>query len=269
MILKAVIITVIVYLIFSNTFSVDEDTEGAIILRFGQAKTTDSDAVFKPGIRFAWPYPIDEKVEISRARPVQSDAAWYAPIGRVEIGEDLTTRSIDASRDGYAITGDKKIVHIKAEIIYGIEDPSKFSFGFAEAGKVLQLALDNAVIYVAAQQNLSTILKNSSQFTDSVKARLGKLARDYGLGINPDDTRIKIGVGDVQLPFMAMVSYESFKAAPVKATTIINTARSQAAAVRQAIDSNNDQNGTALSVLSGEVASIRNQAKNHKKVFYT
>ena len=60
-ILKLVIAVLAVYLVFSNTFSVDENTEGAIVLRFGQAQTEDRDKVFEAGIRFAWPYPIDEK----------------------------------------------------------------------------------------------------------------------------------------------------------------------------------------------------------------
>ena len=47
-ILKLVIAVLAVYLVFSNTFSVDENTEGAIVLRFGQAQTEDRDKVFEP-----------------------------------------------------------------------------------------------------------------------------------------------------------------------------------------------------------------------------
>ena len=75
-ILKVVIAVLVVYLVFSNTFTVEDKKEGAIILRFGNSRTTTIEDVWRPGVRFAWPYPIEERVIIDAVSPVTSDFAW-------------------------------------------------------------------------------------------------------------------------------------------------------------------------------------------------
>ena len=161
----------------------DENTEGAIVLRFGQAQTEDRDKVFEAGIRFAWPYPIDEKVEIAREKPVKSDSAWYAAMGAVQIGDNPNQRPVDASRDGYALTQDGKIIHLQAEMIYRVADPSQFAFGYADAVAVLQLVLDNSVTYAASQKDLREIQNNPTVFASSVQQRANDLVDQYDLGV--------------------------------------------------------------------------------------
>lgn len=248
-ILKLVIAVLVVYLIFSNTFSVDEDSEGAILLRFGQARTTSAEDVYKAGIRFAWPFPIDEKVEIARERPVKSVAAWHAPIGRMEVGDNVNQRPVDAMYDGYAITMDDKIIHVKAEMTYRVSEPSRFTFDFADATTILQLVLDNGLTYSAAEANLSAILENPTAFTETVKRRVDKLVRSYDLGV--EVLRVNISGKDVKLPFMTQDAYDSFNGMDAQVAEAISSAESGADAIRRAIVSD-----------SGEGGLIRNQAEN-------
>ena len=256
-ILKLVIAVLVIYLVFSNTYSVEQEKSGAIELRFGEIQTTDPDEVYKPGIRFAWPYPIEEKVEIVRARPVKSNAAWHAPIGRVEIGERPEDRSVDAASDGYVITSDDKILHIRAEMTYSVVDPGSFKFAFAEATEVLQLILDNGITYSASEANFSEILANPTRFAEAVKRRVGDLVRDYSLGVVVKG--LNVSGKDVILPLMAQKAYDSFNGVSAQREEALSSAKSEAEAIQRAISSGDE---SSLNALSGEVATIRNQADN-------
>ena len=68
-ILKGVIGVLVVYLLFSNAFVVEENSEGAIVLRFGEVTTTEMDTVWNPGFRYALPYPIEEKSRLNERSP--------------------------------------------------------------------------------------------------------------------------------------------------------------------------------------------------------
>tara|TARA_B100001123_G_scaffold450042_1_gene618193 strand:- start:1986 stop:3107 length:1122 start_codon:yes stop_codon:yes gene_type:complete len=260
-ILKLVIAVLVIYLVFSNTYSVDQDKSGAIELRFGQVQTTDPVEVYKPGIRFAWPYPIEEKVEIKRESPLRSNAAWHAPIGRIEIGESPGDRPVDAASDGYVITSDDKILHIQAEMTYRVTDPERFKFAFAEATDVLQYILDNGITSSASDFNFSDILTNPTRFAEAVKRRVSNLVRNYSLGV--EVTRINVSGKDVKLPFMVQKAYDSFNSVSAQREEALSSAKSEAEAIYRAINTDNGSTGgSSLNALSGDVATIRNQANN-------
>jgi len=259
-ILKLVIAVLVVYLIFSNTFAVDQDSEGAIVLRFGQSRTIDAEEVYKAGIRFAWPYPIDEKVEIKRERPVKSVAAWHAPVGRVAIGDSSEKRKVDALHDGYAITKDDKIIYVKAEMIYRVSYPSSFAFDFASATKILQLILDNGLTYSASQLNLSEILENPTKFAEKTQLRAAKLVQGYDLGV--EVVQVNVRGEDVKLPFYTQDAYDKINGVRAKIENELKKANSEYEAVQLAIGAKSQGTETSLGALSGEVATIRNQANN-------
>ena len=259
-ILKLVIAVLVIYLVFSNTYSVDEDSEGAIELRFGQIQTTDSEEVYKPGIRFAWPYPIEEKVEIDREKPVKTDEAWHAPLARVEIGDNMGDRAVDTTIDGYVITSDDKIVHVRAEMTYRVTDPGRFAFAFADPISVLQLILDNGITYSASESDFSDILSNPTRFAEVIKRRVSKLVREYSLGV--EVARINVSGKDVKLPLMTQKAYDSFNGVSARREEALSSAKNEADAIQKAIDSGIGDDGSSLNSLSGEVATIRNQANN-------
>ena len=257
-ILKIVIAVLVIYLlVFSNLVNVKQDAEGAIVLRFGQAQATSPEEVYKAGTRFAWPYPIDEKVEITRERPVKSNSAWYAAIGLAEMTDNIDQRPVDASRDGYAVTMDDKIIHIKAEMTYRVSDPSQFAFAFEDATAILQLILDNGVTFAASRADLSTILGNPTHFAENVKSRAVKLASGYDLGV--EIVRVNVSGDDVKLPFMTKKAYDQFSGVRASVDGVLSAAKSEAATVRRAIESGS---GSSSGVLSGDVATIRNKANN-------
>ena len=242
-----------VYLLFSNAFVVDENAEGAIVLRFGEVTTTEMDKVWKPGFRYALPYPIEEKVEIERAQPVKTRKAWYAPGGRMEVGPDEEAPKPDAIQDGYVLTADEKIIHVKAEMQYRIQNPIRYAFEFHNASDVLKMILDNAITSAAAQKTLAKIRKpainNEITFSELVEVRARELVRQYNLGV--DVTGVTLTPQeDIELPHFVKKSDATLLSAKAKAQATIQNAENMAKVIRASIASE-----------SGELSSIRNTAE--------
>lgn len=252
-ILKGVIGVLVVYLLFSNAFVVEENSEGAILLRFGEVTTTEMDTVWNPGFRYALPYPIEEKVEIKRAQPVKTRKGWYAPGGRMEVGPDEEAPKPDAIQDGYVLTADEKVVHVKAEMQYRIQDPIRYAFEFHNAPDVLKMILDNAITSAAAQKTLAEIrqpaINNEKTFPELVEVRARELVEQYGLGV--DVTGVTLApLGDIELPHFVQKSDASLSSAKAKAQATIQDAENEAKAIRASIASE-----------SGELSSIRSKAE--------
>jgi hypothetical protein len=74
-------------------------------------------------------------------------------------GEELPAGpSLNPAIDGYAITADRNIIHTRATLNYHIDDPIRYVFNFASASNTMQNALNNALLYTAAQFNVDDIL---------------------------------------------------------------------------------------------------------------
>ncbi len=109
--------------------------------------------------------------------------------------------SLNPAVDGYVITADRNIVHVRATLYYHIEDPTRAVFGFASGtnlacgltgvSNAVQNVLDNAVLYTAAHFKVDDILlQHVNDFRDDVLQRVGALADQEQLGIGIDNIEI-------------------------------------------------------------------------------
>ena len=69
---------VIGFLVFGG-FRVVESDEQALVLTFGKIRGIGEDRLLKPGLRWAWPYPLQEVVKIPVTKKVNLaiDTFWY------------------------------------------------------------------------------------------------------------------------------------------------------------------------------------------------
>ena len=253
-ILKLVIAVLVVYLIFSNTSTVEGKKEGVIILRFGKAREITPEDVFKSGIRFAWPYPLEERVTIKRVRPLTTKLFKYSPVGRIEIGDNLDNHPLDAEKDGYVLTRDGLLLHLEATLNFEIKDPKAFAFNFAQPEKVLSTLFESAITHEAFEVTMAELYQsNLGKFIGKVELRTKKLAEKYGLGVTIN--RVYIRQGDVELPFMIRNSYNKKSSSSKKS----NESKQQAKnTYNQVIES---MKGDGSTNKTGEVAVILSQAK--------
>jgi regulator of protease activity HflC (stomatin/prohibitin superfamily) len=253
-ILKLVIAVLVVYLIFSNTSTVEGKKEGVIILRFGKAREAAPKDVFESGIRFALPYPLEERVAIERERPITTKFFKYSPVGRIEIGDDMDNHPLNAEKDGYVLTRDGRILHLEATLNFEIEDPKAFAFNFAQPEKVLTTAFESAITHAALEMTMEELQSKLQLFIEDVKNRTKELAKQYGLGVKINGVYIRSA--DVELPFMIRTAYKGMSSSKKNAGDIIQQEKNKA---RQTVDAIiDDENSTNP---SGEVAVILSQAK--------
>jgi modulator of FtsH protease HflK len=193
-IVKIVMVLLVIGFIISCAFQVGPQ-ERAIILRFGKPLGVGEKALLGPGLHWSLPYPIDEvvRIPISQLQTVVSDNGWYATTPEQELtGEELpASASLNPAVDGYVLTADRSIAHVRATLTYHITDPIQFVFNFVNASNAVLNALDNSVLYAAAQFNADDILINDVQgYQEAVRGRMQDLVEQDNLGIAIDTCTI-------------------------------------------------------------------------------
>ncbi len=187
-IVQFVMFILIVVFILSGTFQVGPQ-ERAIILRLGKPVGEGQKALLGPGLHFGWPPPIDEvrKVSISGVQQVRSTIGWYATTPEQELAGTepmIAGNSLNPAVDGYVLTSDTNIIHVRATLLYHIDDPIRYVFGFENASNVIQNALDSAVVYASAHFRVDDILtRDKFGFQEAVRQRATDLLERERAGV--------------------------------------------------------------------------------------
>ena len=194
-IIKVVMVVLILIFLGSGFFTVQQ-SEKAILLRFGRPVGEGQNALLEPGPHWSLPYPIDEcvKVPIRSLQQVTSTVGWYYTTPALEAAksEPPPNPSLNPAIDGYALTADGNIVHTRATLTYHVTDPIGFVFSFSQATNAVQNALDNALLFCASRFKVDDILtRDVIGFTEAVKSRVADLIKQQELGIAIDQCTVQ------------------------------------------------------------------------------
>jgi membrane protease subunit HflK len=183
-----VVMALMLLAFFSSGFFTVGPQEKAVILRFGKPVGEGEKILLNAGLHWSFPYPIDEvvKIPITEQQIVSSTVGWYFTTPEQELsGEELPAgATLNPAIDGYVLTADRNILHTRATLRYHIDDPIRYVFGFASASNSVQNALNNALLFTAANFNVDDILLNRvNEFREAVQQRMTDLAEQENLGI--------------------------------------------------------------------------------------
>ena len=196
-VVKFVMVVLVAVFMFSGCFTVGPQ-EKAIVLRFGKPIGEGEKRLLSSGWHWGLPYPIDEvvKIPITEIQQVKSSVGWFFQTPAMEAAgeEPPAGASLNPAVDGYALTADGNIVHVKATLSYRIEDPVQCVFGFAGelnreqplagVSNAVKNALDNALLNTAAGYKVDDILtRDKIGFQDAVRKRVVDLVEAQNLGI--------------------------------------------------------------------------------------
>jgi len=188
-IIKFVMLVLVAVFLASGFFTVGPQQQ-AIILRFGRPVAQGQQALLGPGLHWSFPYPVDEPVivSISGLQEVESSVGWYATTREQELAGTEPPVAfgspIDPVADGYAISADANIVHVRATLTYHISDPVRYLFDFVNASNAVQNALDDALLYATSRFNVDDLLtRDVLGFKDAVLRRANQLIQERGLGV--------------------------------------------------------------------------------------
>jgi membrane protease subunit HflK len=193
-IVKIVMVLMVVAFFCSGFFSVGPQ-EKAMILRFGKPVGEGPKALLTSGLHWSLPYPIDEvvRIPITEIQKISSNNGWYLTTPEAELsGEEIPAgQSLNPAIDGYVITADRNIIHVRATLSYHIEDPIKYVFNFSSASNTMQNALDDALLYTAAHFKVDDALYNDQAgFQEAVRQRVTDWTEQHELGIAVDQCTI-------------------------------------------------------------------------------
>ena len=186
-IVKFVMVLLVVIFIGSGFFQVRPEQK-AVILRFGKPVGQGQASLLGPGLHWSFPYPIDEvvKIPISEIQKVTSTIGWYAVTPDQELSGNLPPSgpSLVPGVDGYVITGDRNIIHVRATLYFQVDDAIRYVFDFTSASNTVQNALNNAVLETAARFKVDDILYSDvAGFQGAVEQRVSDLVDQERLGI--------------------------------------------------------------------------------------
>ncbi|MGO8677167.1 MAG: protease modulator HflK [Limisphaerales bacterium] len=196
-IVKFVMLVLVAVFLASGFFTVGPQQQ-AIILRFGRPLAQGQQGLLGPGLHWSFPYPIDEPVivSITGLQQVQSSVGWHATTREKELAgnEEVIPfgTPMNPVVDGYAITADTNIVHVRATLTYHISDPIGYVFGFVNASNAVRNSLDNALLYAASRFKIDDILvRDVFGFKDAVQARATRLIQERHLGVTVEECVVR------------------------------------------------------------------------------
>jgi membrane protease subunit HflK len=219
----------------------------AVILRFGKPTGTGADQLLGPGWHWAWPYPIDEvvRIPVTEIQRVTSTIGWYTlrPGPEGLNPPPFPEPKLNPATAGYLVTSDSNIIQARATLGYRITDPLAYSFDFVDASNLVQNALNNSLVYAAAQSTADQAILDNTAFKEKVLTRVREQVDALKLGITLDQgSEVRIVAPQfVKKDFDDVTSAQQerdkiIKAAQGQAETIVRTAEAEANAIISAAE---------------------------------
>src|SRR5262245_41989354 len=99
--------------------------------------------------------------------------------------------SLSPAADGYTLTGDGNIIHVRGTLRYRIDDPLNYALNFVNASNVVQSALDNALIHASPQFTVDEALRlKVTELKERILERVRRTIDEQQLGIRLEDVTI-------------------------------------------------------------------------------
>ncbi|MBI5799840.1 MAG: protease modulator HflK [Verrucomicrobia bacterium] len=246
LVVRVVMAGLIVLFFASGIFTVGPQ-EVAIKLLFGAPTGIGEAALLKPGLHWSFPFPINEIVKIPKGQvhTVVSSAGWYPVTREQELAgqEPAAGGTLNPATDGYTLTADGNIMHVKVTLRYYISDPVAHVFDFTAASNLVQNALNNALHHASAQFTVDKATRQDiAGFKERLMNRVQQLVSAQNLGVEFDPRGCDVTAippRQVKAAFDAVLEAENDKRKTIntaqgEANTTLTRAQAEADAVRNA-----------------------------------
>lgn len=226
-IVKVIMAGLLVVFLFSGFFIVGPQ-EKVVILRFGLPAGGGDGKLLGPGPHWAFPPPIDEvvRIPVGQVMSLNSTVGWYPTSAAAEAaGTEMPAgESLRPAIDGYLITGDENIIHLRATLRYRIAEPGlRYVLDFANASNIVENAFNNALLFAAARYKVDDALtRDQAGFRETARNRFEQLVAQHNFGIN----EIQIDNMQVIPPRQLKEAFGRVTEAEIRRAKELNDARS-------------------------------------------
>lgn len=191
-IVKGVLVILVLFLIRSLFFVVPAQ-ETAVILRFGKPVKSGDTILLEPGLHWRFPYPVDDivRIKLTELQTAESNTGWFfmteaeraAYLSSDFIPEGNPTLS--PGRDGYTMTREGNVIHLKAIMRYRVLDAERFAFGFSNATNLVQNILNNATYHASLRYDVDQALRTErNALRETINSFVQEQIDQYDLGIS-------------------------------------------------------------------------------------
>ena len=192
-----IVLAIMVVVFLASGFFVVQPQEKAVILRLGKPHGKGDKVLLEPGAHWSFPYPIDEvvRIPVGQVQMLRSTVGWYRTTAAMEAAGQLPPApdSLPPAQEGYVLTADGNIIHVKGELRYRIAEPGlDYKFAFADASNAVLNAFNNALIHASATYKADDVLsRDVGGFRERVRLNLERAIAQQKLGIAVDQIDIQ------------------------------------------------------------------------------
>lgn len=254
-ILRWIMIVLVVGFVMSGMFSVQSDQVG-LVVSLGEL----DEQIKQPGIHFAWPFFIDEKIRLPGPSNLQSattDAFWVrfnTPEEKLRPLIELAgSRSggLIPNMEGSLLCGDHTIYQAQWSANFELESPVDYVLNIhqddvgvsseavrSQIGDLVKITLESAVVQVSGQYSIDEVLGGSTtQMEEQVRALAQAKLNELGAGIKVRSVRVEDRTAPIEVKpsFVVVTSNESRK------QQMIDEATKEAEKLREVVGENYKQ----------------------------
>ena len=243
-----IVLVIMVIVFFARGFFWVQPQEKAVILRLGKPHGKGDNVLLGPGAHWSFPYPIDEvvRIPVGQVQTISSTVGWYRTTAAMEAAGRLPPayESLNPAQEGYVLTADGNIIHVKGDLRYRIAEPGlDYEFSFVNASNAVLNAFNNALIYASATYTADDALsRDVAGFRERVRLQLDRTIAEQKLGIAVDQIDVQASAPLKLRPAFAAVS----EAEARRGKTLLDARSAANQAVNQA------QGEAAVRVAAGE-----------------
>lgn len=156
----------------SGTTIVKSD-EVAVVLRWGRlVGATPALQQHGPGLLFSFPRPMDRVVR------VQVKRVWEVPVHTLFPAFITEEQTLDPVIHGYALTGDRNVVHVDMVARYRVRDPAEWVFYGPTSEDVLRVEVTAAVVRSLGEMGIDRVLSDGRKDLAAVSTRRAQAGLD-------------------------------------------------------------------------------------------
>jgi regulator of protease activity HflC (stomatin/prohibitin superfamily) len=226
---------VLVIVFLCSGVHIVDNSEEAVVFRFGRMRLNNEGEPFQPGFLSAFPYPVDEVVKLP-TRQRNTLVLWdhFFHVTEKDRGRPLSELAIayrkplDPARDGALLTADQGLVHVKWTLTYGISDLEQYIQHVADdealARTIITSLLDSTAIQVAANYTVEEITRQrTSDMSLQVLREMNADLERLGTGLRVDTLE-----PETTVPMETFSAYAAVSIAENRKASEIQKARKEA-----------------------------------------
>jgi modulator of FtsH protease HflK len=199
--------------LLSGIYIVD-DSENAVVLRFGEHVKTVTDS----GMKYHLPSPIEKVWTANVSEPKRLEYGYRTITSK---GSDNKGKYETVLEESTMLTGDENLLHVETSMQFVITDIEHFMFNVADPYQTLRMAGESAIRRVVANHTLDDVLTdNKLEVQQEIQEQLQTMANSYGLGVQIRNVQLQ----DVDPPEEVDTAFKDVAAAKEDKTSSINEA---------------------------------------------